>query len=98
DHERLAEIHLRRQHADDEIRRPAGRRGHHDVDRLARIRLRVRQCGEREAQEECRSPHWMTLSARTSSDVGTLMPIALAVFRLTVNSNLLGCSIGRSPG
>jgi hypothetical protein len=47
-----------------------------------------------------RSPihHSITRSARSSSDCGIVRPRALAVFKLMTNSNLLGCSIGRSPG
>ena len=40
--------------------------------------------------------HWITSSARSSSDCGMVRPSALAVFRLTIRSSLLGCSIGRS--
>src|SRR5205823_2319878 len=40
----------------------------------------------------------ITSSARASSVGGTSMPSALAVLRLTANSNLIGCSIGRSLG
>ena len=42
--------------------------------------------------------HWITSSARTSSDCGIVRPSALAVFMLIDHSNLVGCSIGRSPG
>ena len=40
----------------------------------------------------------MTSSARARIDGGTVRPSALAVFRLTTNSNLVGCSTGRSAG
>src|SRR5262249_30845797 len=43
-------------------------------------------------------PHSITSSALASSAIGTLKPWALAVLRLTENSNLLGCCTGRSPG
>ena len=36
--------------------------------------------------------HSMTSSACVRSDGGTVMPRALAVFRLIASSNLLGCS------
>ena len=36
DHERLAEIHFRRQHPDDQVRRSARWGGHDDADRLSR--------------------------------------------------------------
>jgi len=39
----------------------------------------------------------MSSSARTKSDCGTLMRRAFAVLRLITNSNLVGCSTGRSP-
>ena len=40
----------------------------------------------------------MTSSAATSMVGGNLRPSALAVFRLSTNLNLVGCSIGMSPG
>ena len=40
----------------------------------------------------------ITWSARTSSVGGTARPSAFAVFRLTSNSNLVACSIGKSAG
>ena len=40
----------------------------------------------------------MTLSARSSSDGGTVSPSAFAVFRLMTSSNFVGCSTGRSAG
>ncbi len=40
----------------------------------------------------------ITSSARASSVGGIAKPIALAVVRLITSSNLVGCSIGRSPG
>ena len=42
--------------------------------------------------------HSMTWSARASSAGGIVNPRALAVLRLMTNSNLVGCSIGSSPG
>ena len=42
--------------------------------------------------------HRITSSARSRIDSGIVMPSALAVLRLTTSSNLVGCSIGRSPG
>src|SRR5262249_10912572 len=44
------------------------------------------------------APHSITSSARKSSEVGSSMPIALAVLRLTMSSNLFGCSTGSSAG
>jgi hypothetical protein len=40
----------------------------------------------------------ITWSARANTDCGMLSPSALAVFRLMTNSNVVGCSIGRSRG
>jgi hypothetical protein len=40
----------------------------------------------------------MIWSARPSNDGGIVRRSALAVLRLMTNSNLVGCSIGRSPG
>jgi hypothetical protein len=42
--------------------------------------------------------HWMTSSARPSTDCGIVSPSALAVLTLMTSSNLVGCSTGRSPG
>ena len=47
---------------------------------------------------KCRgSSHLITSSARNRIDSGMVMPRALAVLRLTTSSNLVGCSIGKSP-
>ena len=43
-------------------------------------------------------PYSITSSALASSDGGTVRPSALAVFMLITNSNLVGCSTGRSKG
>ena len=42
--------------------------------------------------------HWITSSARNSTDSGTDSPSAFAVLRLTIISNLVGCSTGSSLG
>src|SRR6266487_2976100 len=42
--------------------------------------------------------HSITLSARASSDGGTVRPSTLAVVKLMTRSNLVGCSTGMSPG
>jgi hypothetical protein len=42
--------------------------------------------------------HSITSSARNRIEYGIVSPSALAVFRLTTSSNLVGCSIGRSAG
>src|SRR5438309_2965786 len=67
---------------------------------------RLRFGGERRGEEHgaCASKecppvhHWITSSARCSSDVGIVSPSALAVFMLITRSILVGCSTGRSPG
>ena len=49
----------------------------------------------------CGNPHLthsITSSARTSSVGGISMPSAFAALRLRTNSNLVGCSMGRSAG
>jgi len=49
--------------------------------------------------EECPpGGHWMTSSARSSSDCGSVSPRALAALRLITMSNLTGCSTGSSLG
>jgi Amidohydrolase len=40
----------------------------------------------------------MTLSALASTLDGIVRPICLAAFRLTMNSNFVGCSTGKSAG
>src|SRR5439155_9592819 len=42
--------------------------------------------------------HSMIWSARSRIGCGIVMPSALAAFMLITNSNLVGCSIGRSAG
>jgi hypothetical protein len=42
--------------------------------------------------------HSMTSSARTSTELGTVIPSVFAVLRLITSSNLVGCSTGKSPG
>src|SRR4030081_3013387 len=44
------------------------------------------------------APHSITPSAVASTDDGTVMPRALAILRFITSSNLVGCSMGRSPG
>jgi hypothetical protein len=43
-------------------------------------------------------PYSITLSARTRTDCGILMPSAYAVLPLMINSNLTGCSTRRFEG
>ena len=42
------------------------------------------------------SCHWITSSARASSDCGIVRPSIFAVLRLIVSTNLVGCSRGKS--
>src|SRR5262245_47115447 len=59
---------------------------------------RPRGCRAAEQRDELAALHSITSSARSRRDVGISTPIALAVLRLITNSNLVGCSIGRSAG
>ena len=66
------------------------------------LRLDGERHGEEAASQRVdeHSPgdHWMIWSARCSSDGGIVSPSAVAVLRLMISSNFLGCSIGKSPG
>jgi hypothetical protein len=53
---------------------------------------------ERPSAPQQSSPYSMTLSAIASTLGGMARPSALAVVRLIASSNLVGCSIGISPG
>ena len=44
------------------------------------------------------SSHLISLVARASTSGGIVRPICFAVLRLMTNSNLVGCSTGRSAG
>src|SRR5207248_7620644 len=87
---------------------PLGGRGgvkesDHRHRRLLRARReRPRGCRAAEQRDELAafelSAHSITSSARSRIAVGSSMPIALAVFRFTTISNLVGCSIGKSAG
>src|SRR5882757_6306196 len=59
---------------------------------------RPRRCRAAECHDKLPPLHSITSSARCSSDVGTSTPSAVAVFKLITNSNLVGCSTGRSAG
>src|SRR4029453_2678584 len=52
----------------------------------------------RASEERTSVHHWISSSARPSSDGGIVRPRALAVGRLMTNSNFVACSTGRSPG
>jgi hypothetical protein len=66
------------------------------VFRLLRPR-RERPRGSRAAEQcdELAAPHSITSSARATSVEGTVSPNALAVLRLTTNSNLVGSWTGQ---
>ena len=49
-------------------------------------------------QDTASRDHWITSSARSSRDCGMVRPSALAVVVLMINSKVLACPIGRSPG
>src|SRR5262249_23919417 len=74
----------------------------HAVDLRRLLRLGSGRCGEQSAgqstEEHTPIHHWITSSARASSDGGIVRPRALAVLRLITNSNCVACSTGRSPG
>src|SRR5262249_40606230 len=61
---------------------------------------RKRPCGSRTAKQrdELAPFHSITSSARASSVGAMLIPRALAVVRLMMRSNLVGCSTGMSAG
>src|SRR5262249_56072755 len=59
---------------------------------------RPRRSRAAEERDELAPLHSITSSARASSIGEISRPRALAVFRLRTNSNLVGCSTGRSPG
>lgn len=64
------------------------------------VRLYGRRQGNRVAQDSSLAAHayLITLSALARMFGGIVSPICLAVFRLITNSNLVGCSTGRSAG
>src|SRR5215467_10786247 len=66
--------------------------------KLSNAARRPRDRRAAEQSDERAADHSITSSARASSDGGTSMPSALAVVRLMIRSNLLGCSTGISAG
>jgi hypothetical protein len=84
---------------------PAGEPGAEGGDQG---RLRARRVAEVErgqhgeedvgALSEGVGGHWISSSARISTDCGIVSPRAFAVFMLMTSSNLVGCSTGRSAG
>src|SRR5262245_43601708 len=80
---------------------PTCRRRNQTTGRHRRLpresRQRPRGCPA-EQRDELAPPHSMTSSARASSVGGISRPMAFAVLRLIVSSNVVGCSIGKSAG
>src|SRR5262245_32468488 len=74
----------------------------HDPGYFSSLRLGGERRGDetegKSAHERPPVHYWITSSARSSSGGGMVRPSALAVLRLMMNSNLLGCSTGRSAG
>src|SRR4030095_1221590 len=61
--------------------------------------FRARRVGQHEAERDQHGRlHWMTISARATTDGGIVIRSAFAVFSLTTSSNVVGCSTGRSAG
>src|SRR6516165_2430441 len=67
---------------------------------LALLRARRERPRGRAAEQcdELALVHSITSSARSRKDSGIVSPSALAVVRLMMRSNFLGCSTGMSPG
>src|SRR5215472_12510480 len=58
----------------------------------------VQGCKRRHRNSLALAAYSITLSARTSSEVGKVIPRVLAVFRLMTSSTLVACCTGRSAG
>src|SRR5262249_25416888 len=65
---------------------------------LLRPRRERPRCRAADQRDELAAFHSITSSARASRVGGMSRPSALAVVMLTMRSNFVGCSIGRSPG
>src|SRR5262249_35624466 len=76
----------------------AAEKPHHRHRRLLRPRRERPRRRAPEQHDELAPFHSITLSARSTSPLGISWPIAFAVLRLMISSNLLGCSTGRSAG
>ena len=68
----------------------------------SRLRLKSKRRGQEAAakigNERATGDHWITSSARASTDGGTASPNVFAVLRLMTGSNFVGCSTGKSAG
>src|SRR5262245_49878960 len=85
------------------IKRSAADKADHQSRRLLRARRkRPRDSRAADQRDELAAfharAHSITSSARSKIPVGSSTPIALAVLRLTTNSNFVACSTGRSVG
>src|SRR5262245_29548834 len=81
--------------------RGRNQRKHSDARLLPGRADRHRPRSRRAAEQRDDIPagaHSITSSARASKVTGTLMPSAFAVIRLTMRSNLVGCSTGMLAG
>ena len=73
-----------------------------DYDRIAASQRSAAWC--QNGREQVQHPHsqksryWITSSARASRVGGISRPSTCAVLRLITNSNLVGCTTGRSTG
>jgi hypothetical protein len=77
----------------------AGRAGTGPSPMGQRARTRVEGRGRRSGGGQAGAQLYsITSSARRRNDSGIVSPSAFAVLRLTTNSNLVGCTTGRSAG
>src|SRR5215472_11344492 len=77
--------------------------GTENPDHRHRALLRPRRarprCGSgADERDELAPPHSITSSARPDRGRGTVMPSALAVFKLMISSTFVACCVGRSAG
>src|SRR5258708_10854037 len=80
------------------LRRRTVEKSDHRHSRLLRPRRQRPSGRAAEKRDERAALHSITSSARAESARGTSSPSALAVFRLSTNSNLVDWTIGRSAG
>src|SRR5215471_11681837 len=66
--------------------------------RLSGERRGGEETAGKSGNERASGNHWITSSARASSDGGIVRPRALAVLRLITSSKVVGCSMGRAAG
>src|SRR5262249_1526735 len=70
----------------------------HPLALLRPRRKRPRRRAAKQRDERAAPDHSITSSASASSLSGTLTPSVLAVLRVSTNSNLVGCTTGKSAG